>query len=334
MAKSAFLKERYAPAKLMKYDTPMLFGDQRHLKKSAVWMIQKADEIATKWTWASFYRKGLAEGAENPSLYADRWTRKMVGGRGIGEPALLQKSKAFQMVAPFTLEVQNAWWALGDAVKRSSPTGKAAISAVPTFILASFLMNHGLEEVRGSSGSFDPMGALLDGLKKVDSDPRLDTAGKLLTVFGHLAGEVVSNVPGGQYVGGMVPNDLAEKYMGEHDPAKFSRFGGAGVPIGVLTRASQDPLPSLIPSFGGTQIKRTYEGIQAYRDGAVTKRNGDYMYDVPQTPESLLRVILFGKYSTPEARQYFEDQEYGQPPLQPIKGTGGRSINRGGSRGR
>ena len=60
------------------------------------------------------------------------------------------------------------------------------------------------------------------------------------------------------------------------------------------------------PIGGGGQAKKTIEGIQAYNQGASLSNKGLMRFPIEQTPLNRLRTTLFGQYSTPEAREYFD----------------------------
>lgn len=60
----------------------------------------------------------------------------------------------------------------------------------------------------------------------------------------------------------------------------------------------------LIP--GGTQIKKSLQGLKAYRAGKDVTPSGRTRFEVPQDLEHFLQSILFGKYSTPEGQEYIE----------------------------
>lgn len=61
----------------------------------------------------------------------------------------------------------------------------------------------------------------------------------------------------------------------------------------------------LIP--GGTQARKSIQGLRAFKKGEDTTPTGRTRYEVPQDLEHFLQVVLFGKYSTPEAKEYFDN---------------------------
>lgn len=78
-----------------------------------------------------------------------------------------------------------------------------------------------------------------------------------------------------------------------------------GQPIGMDVIAKD-----LVPFFpAGTQIKKTVEGLGAYNRGYSASKTGLVRYPIPQTAGNLLKTGVLGQYATPEARQYFKNEE-------------------------
>jgi hypothetical protein len=74
----------------------------------------------------------------------------------------------------------------------------------------------------------------------------------------------------------------------------------------MAIKGLRDPLFKVIPPFGGGQIEKTVQGTGAYMTGGTENKAGKILFKIEETPQNLIRSVLFGKYSTPEARQYFE----------------------------
>lgn len=58
---------------------------------------------------------------------------------------------------------------------------------------------------------------------------------------------------------------------------------------------------------GSTQAKKTIQGIQAYQEGASKTPSGKTRFEVEQTPENLARGAIFGQYTLPGAKEYFDN---------------------------
>ena len=258
--------------------------------------------MGTKYIWNSHYEKALSEGVPNPVKYADDFTREMVAGRGIGEVPLIQKSKVFQMVAPFQLEVGNLWHVMGGMVSEKQ-FGKLA-----TLFVSSYILNRAIEKVRGSDVSFDPINASIEAYQTYMEEE--DKGKAAVQAGGRLAGEVLSNIPFGQSLAATYPEygfkvgdvqaPTREDLFGKGDPTRY----GSGL---LLTKGVQDPLFKLLPPFGGQQLKRTIEGIKSVVQGYAESASGKVQYPIEKNVKNFLQAGTFGKYSIPEAQDYFNE---------------------------
>jgi len=294
MKKSSFLDERYFSS-FNKFDEGIL----NNAKKFSVWMVGALDEVGTKFIWNSIYEKAIAKKIPNPIKYADDITRKMVAGRGIGETPLLHRSKVFQLVAPFQLEVGNLWWTLEDTLK-SETTKKEKMSKILLFMTSMYLLNSVSEKIKGQRVGFDPIDSMIDAVNIYKNE---DTTKKgLYKSAGRLAGEVLSNVPLGQSAASIYPFTDAQRkeFFGKEDPNRF----GSGL---ISTKALKDPIYKILFPYGGGQAKKTIEGIKAYIAGREADKNGKTKYLIKQDKENLIKSILFGKYSTKEAKEYYDN---------------------------
>lgn len=296
MNNSVFLRERYFRG-FGKFDRGMI----NNTRKFSAWMITALDEASTKSMWNMMYEKAISKGIPNPVNYADEATRRMVAGRGIGEMPLIQKSKLFQVVAPFQVEVANAWHVIGDFV------GEKAFGKLMTLALTSYVMNRAAEKIRGSDVSFDPLNAIKEG---VDAFNEEENKGKgALRFGGRIAGEFLSNIPLGQSIAGAYPEygfkvgdtqfPTREGLFGEGDPTRY----GSGL---LASKGLQDPLFKLIPSFGGQQLKRIYEGGITSSKGYSETPGGRVRFPTEQNFLNDIQRMLFGQYSTPNAQKYFD----------------------------
>ena len=301
MRQSPFLRERYFNA-LDKFDK----GTFNNTKKLAVWMVTALDEMSTKATWNAHYEKALSEGIQNPIKYADEITGNIVGRRGIGETPLLQQSKTFQMIAPFQLEVANAW----PLMKELSDSGKAKLVKL---LVYTYVLNRGVEAVRGSDVAFDPIQAGIEGYKQSKEEDTV--GGKVRAIGGRMAGEVLSNVPLGQTMAGLYPEygakdvlgsgvDLPtrEKLFGKGDPTRF----GSGL---LVAKGIQDFKYKVLPPFGGAQIKRTVDGLKSYSQGYKENSKGEVQYPIEQNLRNFIQGGVFGPSSVPEGRSYYKDEK-------------------------
>lgn len=294
--KSNFITERYGSGVFDKFDRGLISGG----RKIAAWMVTVLDEVGTKYIWNSEYAKALTQKLENPIKFADDATRRMVAGRGVGEVPLLQKSKLFQLAAPFQLEVANLWHVMGDWVSEKQ------FGKIVAFFVLSHLFNKGAKAIRGSDVSFDPIQASIEAYNTYKEEE--DKGIGALKAGGRLAGEVLSNVPLGQTAAVMYPEygmkvgdtqlPTRSDLFGEGDPTRY----GSGL---LAVKGLQDPLFKVIPTYGGQQIKRTIEGVGVTEKGYSESKTGRVRFPVEDSFWKNLQRAIFGQYSTSEAQEYF-----------------------------
>ncbi len=66
----------------------------------------------------------------------------------------------------------------------------------------------------------------------------------------------------------------------------------------------ENTLVQTIP--GGTQLKKTFQGVQAYAAGKDVTAAGNTRFKVPHDTQHLIQAALFGKSALPEAQQYYK----------------------------
>lgn len=289
MAHSGFIKERYGDNMYRKFNTKLI--DQP--EKFAGWLMSAADRIGTTFIWNSAYHKGLANKVADPIKYADDHTRNLVAGRGIGEVPILQKSKTFQLIAPFQLEVANLWKVQREFVKEKD------FGALITLYLGAWMFNKGMEETRGSKVVFDPVDALHDAF----TDEDIKGLGKV----GRVAGEVLSNVPLGQTLANFYPEygtkhlPSREQFFGDTDPNRF----GSGL---LVAKGVQDPLYKLALPFGGTQVQKTIKGFNALNEeAAYNPKETKLKFPVERNLENIGKGLMFGPNALDEAKEYYNN---------------------------
>jgi hypothetical protein len=76
-------------------------------------------------------------------------------------------------------------------------------------------------------------------------------------------------------------------------------------------------LTNVVP--GGSQAKRTFEGIKTVNEGGVKNKSGYYDYKVAQTPLNYVRGALFGKSNLPETKDYYKKKDEKKKTTSPSK---------------
>ena len=291
IAKSDFMQERYKERVFRQFETKPV----RKFVARGGQLLEDFDRYAATFVWHTMYQKGMGMGFQGQKRikYADDATRAIIAGRGIGERPYYQQAQLIQLVAPFQVEVNNIVLVHRDLWKGD----KAGLMVL---FAASFLFNKFSEATRGSALLPDPIVAITDALQELADEDR--TAGeRVKRAGGRLAGEVIAALPFGQHIGAAVISDPHQRkeVFGRKDPTRY----GTGI---LLSKSWQDPVSLILPPAGGAQAKRTVGGIQSLmQEGAYTK-GGNLMFPIDVTPTKAVKGAVFGKWSSPEAREYFD----------------------------
>lgn len=329
MNQSGFLNERYLDDVFSQFDEGVIKAPA----KFANWMLSLGDKQATKLIWAAAYSDGVRKGETDPIFYADDLTRRSVAGRGIGEVPLTQKSQLVQLVAPFQVEVNNAWQLMKERVGQKDALGLLSI------FVGNFIMNSITRWAFGFDVSYDPINALLESLLDDDDDDEdKATWEKVLSVVGRQGGELINAMPGGAlYASYLVPDDTTrENLFGEGDP---TRFGTGNIGLNMLMKPvytaatggdfSDDLISSALNigmPFGGKQTERLINGAQdmgllpelrvslddgvsfeKQNGGASYSRSGRLRFPIDtDDPWNVAKGLAFGTFATNEGKNYLE----------------------------
>lgn len=291
---SQFINERFNSDIYSQFDEKLI----NQPKKMAVWLLGALDEFATKTIWNGEYSKAVDSGIKDPVRYADYKTRDLVAGRGIGELSLNQRSKTIGLLAPFTVEVANYWGVVKDFVDARD------FGALILLQVFGHLFNKGLEELGISAGTVDFIDAFIDAW---------NTEGGIDKKVGRIAGEYLSNSMFGQQLASLYPENGAN--LGVYElPTRSELFGDADpTRMGtgsVLSKAITNPITSVVLPWGGTQVNKTVQGLSTYAKGGSYSKDAEgrdkLKYPVKQNASNLIKSIMFGKWATPEAKDYID----------------------------
>lgn len=348
LEQSGFLTERYA---LQNLDSELRrLGVDEIDSPEAVWrwisqkpehmaafMLEAGDRAVAEYTWLSAYAQAVRKGETDPLAYADELTRKSVGGRGVGEMPLVLRNKIVNLIAPFQVEMTNAFNMMAEKIKK-----KDLIGLFLTFLMTYALNCFRREYLDGRETGFDPIGAVLDSWEQSGEDEDA-TMGSRLTATGfRLGGEVLSNMPFGDMVASVAlgaDSQAAKALFGESDPTRFGtgniglsalvdpviQLGSAAVnhkPLGEVDL--KNPLLQLLPSYGGKQIERSVQAAQdmgflpagpfglpigGERNEAPGSYNNQGNLRFPIETGDLLNVakgLGWGTYATDEGKEYIQ----------------------------
>lgn len=288
---SPYLKERFFDSNYREFNTSFLDKPE----DMAIWLMETVDKAGTYFAWNSAYTKAIAKNIPDPIAYADDIARRSSPGRGIGEMPLIQKSKVFQLIAPFQLDVANHINIMRELGRQKDISGLALLFAT------SYAINEGYDKLFGGRVVFDPVKAMLDASKE-----DLTIAQRA----GRVAGEVIANVPlGSTMAANVYPRYGAEIGFGIKLPPAAELFGSADPTkygSGILSKqAFTNPVASILPRFGGAQAKKTYDAGKALVSGVVEK-DDQVRFPVSKDIPSSIQSLLFGNYATSEGQRYID----------------------------
>ena len=308
ITKSRYLQERYLGDVYEKFDT----GIMQNAKRLSMWLIEQSDKWSTRLIWNALYEKGIDIGAKDPIKFADKETKKVVPGGGIGQSGYALKSSTFQIAAPFQREVVNTWYVLGDHINAKQWGRLMGILA------ASYAFNRVMAATRGTEVVFDPIQAFIDGARMVyDEENKAKGLGK---AAGRMAGEFASNVPlAPQAIGIFADERQMQQFMGSGSGGRFGTGLGVISDVGknignIVSGAGKGRIDLLsagklageiIPPFGGKQIEKTIRGGYAISNGGIYDRNGRLMFKVDDLSDKV-KALFFGPYGTESGKEYLE----------------------------
>ena len=283
-------------------------------------------------------RRGLSETAAMEE--ADAWAAGVMADRSKGAtPTLFNRSspltKAFTQ---FQLEVNNQLsYLYKDLPRDVKDRGLAALAgALVKFFLGAFLYNEVYEFFIGRRPALDPIGILNDtvgdltgtelpnlvelGVGAIAGDvPSFQVEQTGLTEAGvNLAGSLAEELPfiGGLLGGGRIPLSSAMPDVGGlWNAATNEEWSTARRLQEVRDELLEKPVTYLAMPFGGGQVKRAAEGIEAVVRGGSYSVNSDgeeilqypvYSETLPEQVRDAAYASIFGKSSFTTARDWVE----------------------------
>jgi hypothetical protein len=252
------------------------------------------DDIATQILVRGKYYDNIERGMSHQQAIdnADDYTAGAVADRSKGAmpTAFYAKNPLTKLFTLFQLEVNNQYSFLFKDLPREAKElgGKWLAMTLLKAAVGSYIFNELFERLSGRRPAPDLIGTVVKALKK-------DTP---LSAIQSVTEDILEDTPfiGGILGGGRLPIQAAL-------PDLMGLIQGDTSWQKELTK----PLIYLVsPIGGGGQAKKMIEGIRAYGQGASITDSGRMRFPIAQTPLNRLRTTLFGQYSTPEAREYFD----------------------------
>ena len=257
-----------------------------------------------------FIDKGLSEGEAIKK--ADEFADRLMAGRGKGDLPTAFESKILGILTQFQLEVNNQMDSLfydtfkGNYAQDSKSklaqkkpklyNGISGVFVLGEIFALAYLFNRTKEWATGTEGgALDPIGTIADAFKYY-SDKNLSKGEATAKVIEDISNQLpyASLITGGGRipVSSAIPNVLST-LKGESSVGK---------------EASK--LFNLLPPTGGGQIRKSAEGLLTYAKGGSYSKdnegNDKLKYPVEQNASNFVKSALFGKWSTPGAKEYID----------------------------
>lgn len=305
IAKSTFLTNR-----LIEEEKLYQSGWDKASNKAA-FLMNAIDSFSSQTVWRSKYLQNISEGMSEVEAIknADQFAENVIAGRSRGNmPTVFDaKNPLTKIFTAFQLEVNNQYQYMFKDAPQDSKNKARLVKGYATMFLGSYFYNALYSSLVGRDAAFDPIGIIEELIGDLGDEEEEEEA---LTNF---AENIAQEIPfiGGLLGGGRVPISSAIPYSGE--------YGGLGELISDVSdgkwedfgREMLKPLYYLALPFGGGQIKKTNEGIAMYSNdhpvaGSYTS-SGNLRFPVEDDFWSKAQAVLFGQYSSENARDYFDN---------------------------
>ena len=269
------------------------------------------------------YLDNLEKGmdAKKAMSEADKWTASLMADRSKGALPTIFNEKNFltRLSTMFQVEVNNQWSYLFKDLSRDSKNAKALISAAVQMALYSYLANELYEDVTGRRPAFDPIG----WGEEFKGDFEEEGLNSALQGLGENAMEQIPFTTALNFVGieggGRYPIESAIPDLTKVWDVTFGENSDTPINYRAETALKEIAKPTyyLLPPVGGGQAKKTLEGMDALLNAGSYKTNKeggkDLQYPVDTDLLSALKILAFGKSSTPQAQGYYETWKPVQP---------------------
>lgn len=288
---SSFLRRRFPYDRLVKTTV-------ENIQEKAGSPFTMVDKFTSTAIVTGKYFEGIKNGLSPTEAMriADEFAMRVIGDRSFGQmPQFFQNQGIMGLFTQFQLEVNNQLSFIfkdlptyaGTEGSKLKTAGKLAEVAV-----YSYLFNNIFEWATGRRPAFDPLYTLSKSIEiwSEDRGSVNDKAQKTISaVFDNLP--FVSILSGGGRIPLLAGIPSAQELSA--NPVM------AGLKMGLVYG-----LPA-----GGYQLYKTIQGMDSYLKGYTETPTGRVKYPVEETLSNLVRSVLFGQYSTPQANRYYEGGE-------------------------
>lgn len=269
--------------------------------EKANFMFKGIDSITANTIVRGKYYENIANGMSeyNAMRNADEFARDLMAGRTKGEmPTIFNSKNPFvKLFTSFQLEVNNQYQYMFKDLPRdlADEAKKKLIAAFAKMFFGAWIYNQLTEKLVGRKAAFSPA----DTIKEI-YDTSTDKNLKITEKSDKILENLTQDVPfaGSLVGGGRLP------------------ISSVANPINIIKGKStvEDEAKKLlyytVLPFGGGQLKKTTEGASMYVNdknvkGSYTNK-GKLRFEAKKDLGSVAQNLLFGQYSSKEAREYFD----------------------------
>lgn len=257
-------------------------------------LFNAVDRFAAKAIVSGKFYEGLAQklSPEEAMKRADDYAARVIADRSWGQLPNLFSAKTVGFITQFQVEVNNMMSFIAhDIPQQYKKNAYKTAGALFQFMLYSYLYNEASQQVTGRRPTIDPIYALLIMAGKTEHRAKPQKKRNFDAVM-----SIIDNMPftnifssGGRFPISAGFPDLKKLAMGES----------------TMRKEWTKPLYYFASPFGGGQVRKTVEGIQDFKKGRSETPTGKVRYQIRKSPANMLRMALFGKYASPEARRYY-----------------------------
>jgi hypothetical protein len=269
----------------------------------SMWMMRTVDSFNAQVIVRGKYHEGIKKGLSKQQALkqADEFAARVMAARSKGEMPTYFGSKTFGIVSQFQLEVNNQVSHIFKDIPASAASKKALASSVGQLVLYSYLLNNVYEKVVGRRPAFDPIGIAFQSIKDYNNENLTKGEATLNTAKG-----VLNTLPFASVAtGGRFPITAA-----------VPKFGEALSGKSTFAEELSKPLTYLALPAGGTQLKKTYDGLKAMdlnpfspQETTGVYKNGKLQYPVEDNIANKIRAPLFGKNAFPETKEFYDNKQ-------------------------
>ena len=251
--------------------------------------------------------KGMTQ--EKAINNANEFAKDIMAGRSKGDmPTIFnRKSPIIKLFTAFQLEVNNQYgYMLKDLPRNLSDEAKnKLVGAFVKMFVGAWLYNKFSEAVVGRKSAFSPIDIASEAIQTAQGDS------SIYDKLSSISNSVVSELPfvGGIMGGGRLPIQSAIPDIGTtvESVTQLGDYSKRKKAIKNLATELSKPIFYVAMPFGGGQLKKTIEGASMYTHdvaGSYTS-TGKLRFTAKKDPLSVAQSLLFGQYSSKEARKYF-----------------------------